>query len=61
MDLCEEIPVTLTKCGELIRVLAEALARVEPLALARWEGEGGAIVPESALRDSGWNRPEISN
>jgi len=26
----------------------EAPTRVEPVALARWEGEGGATVPEKA-------------
>lgn len=55
----EKTPATLKKRGEPVCAVAEAVPWVEPVVLARWEGEGGATVPDSALRTKGEEGPII--
>ena len=49
----EEIPATKRDGGELMGAVAEALAR--------WEGEGGALLRESAGRRTGLTGPRMAN
>ena len=56
MKACEAIPVTLKQRDELMLAAIVVDVRIDPIALARWEGEGGAIITEFVSRGPGGNR-----